>query len=448
MAQSITTQIVNLTAQVTTAPTPSQLQQSGALVSVGGTTLTTNSYQYCGDLSQVQSFLQTSGTGNYAELLDMATTFFAQGAGVGLYLLELGYNAAIPDQITSLQTWITNNPGVFYAYLTPVNWDSESEVVKSVTITNGGSGYTVAPSVTFTAAASGGVTATGTAVIDGSGTVTGITITNPGWYPNQSSPTVTIAAPSSGTTAAGTVVMGNAQQIAAANYESPTGKTYFFVTTSTANMAQYAATKSVFALVPSPTAAASEFQCAVPFYQWLVNNPKAATPLAPMAFRYAYGVTPWAAKNNQPTLTNILTNYSNVIYTGAEGGISNAILFKGMLQDGTQASWWYGIDWFQIQVKQALAAAIINGSNSNPPLVYNQNGINTLQKIAQNVANSAVIFGCALSATVSATSFADYTTQNPNDYQAGIYDGLSATVVGQNGFQSITFALDAVQFVV
>ena len=448
MAQSITTQIVNLTAQVTTAPTPSQLQQSGALVSLGGTTLATGSYQYCGSLAEVESFLQSTGTGNYAELQMMAQTFFAQGTGVGVYLLELGYTVTIPGQIALLTDWITDNPSVFYAYLTPAIWDAESAVVKSVTLTSGGSGYSAAPTVAFTPAVTPGVTATGTAVIDGTGEVTGITITNPGWYPNQAAPTVTIDAPGTGTTAAGTVVVGNALQIAANQYESPTGKTYFFVTTSTANMAQYAGTKSVFSLVPSPTAASTEFQAAMPFYQWLVNNPRAATPLAPMAYRYAYGVTPWASQGNQPTLTNILTEYANAIYTGAEGGISNACLFKGMLQDGTQASWWYGIDWFQIQVKQALAAAIINGSNSNPPLVYNQNGINTLQKIAQNIANSAVTFGCALSATVAATSFVDYTTQNPNDYQAGIYNGLSATVVGQNGFQSITFALDAVQFVI
>ena len=47
MAQTITTRIVNVNATVTRAPVPSQLQQSGALVSVGGTTLTPGTYEYC-----------------------------------------------------------------------------------------------------------------------------------------------------------------------------------------------------------------------------------------------------------------------------------------------------------------------------------------------------------------------------------------------------------------
>lgn len=363
MATSITPKIVNLTAQVTAAPTPSQLQQSGALVSVGGTTLTTNSYQFVADPATLESYLGTSG--NHTELQAMGTTFFAQGSGVGLYLLEIGTQATDADAITALQTWITDNSDVFYSYLVPVSWDTNA---------------------------------------------------------------------------------ASALNTMAANYSSATGKTYFFVTTTSANMTAYTGTKSIFAVVPSASAPSTEFTAAFPFYQWLVNNPKAATPLAPMSYRYGYGVTAWDPKNNEAAITTILTNYTNLVYPGSEGGLSNSCLFKGMMEDGVQASWWYGIDWIQIQMKQALAAAILNGSNQNPPLLYNQNGINSLQKVAQRVADSAVTFGCALSAVVNATSFADYTTANPNDYAAGIYDGLSAIVVGQNGFLTITFALDAVQF--
>jgi hypothetical protein len=51
--------------------------------------------------------------------------------------------------------------------------------IASVTITNPGSGYTTAPTITFSAPPFAGTTATGTAVITG-GQITGITITNPG----------------------------------------------------------------------------------------------------------------------------------------------------------------------------------------------------------------------------------------------------------------------------
>lgn len=442
MATTITPRIVNVNAIVTRAPTPSQLQQSGALISLGGTNLTTGTYQFCGDLATVLS--QLSATGNFAELTNMATTFFAQGNTVGLYLLELGTTTGVDAEIALLQTWITNNPGVFYAYLVPAAWDFSKDEVGSVTITNGGSGYTAAPTVTFSAPTTG-TTATGTANI-ANGAVISVTITNPG-SGYTTAPTVTFSAPTSGTTATGTANLASGLDILASNYASPTSKTYFFVTTTSSTVANYSTQKSVFAVIPAPTAPSTEFTAAAFFYQALVNNPGSANQLAPMAYRYLYGVTPWAPTGNQTTITNILTAYGNIVLTGSEGGISTACIFKGTTMDGEQFAWWYGIDWIQIQEKQALAAAIINGSNSNPPLLYNQAGINTLQATAQNIANSAVKFGCALSAVVTATPFYTYTTENPNDYNAGIYNGLACVAVGQNGFLTIEFNLDAVQFV-
>ena len=442
MATTITREIVNLTAQVTVAPTPSTLQQSGAFISVGGTTLQTGTFQFCGGMSQLTAILGTSG--NYIELTNMATTFIAQGTGVGFYVLELGAGTVIDTEIAALQTWISANPKIFYAYLVPANWDASKDEVGSVTITLGGSGYTTAPTVTFSAPTSG-ATATGTANLV-NGSVTSVTITDPG-YGYTAAPTVTFSAPTSGVTATGTANLASALDVLASDYASPIGKTYFFVTTNSTNVVNYSTQKSVIAVAESNLAPSTEFTAAALFYQWLVNNPSASNPLAPMGYRFAYGVTPWPQSGQSTAIDAVLTAYGNLIGTGAEGGISTACIFKGTTMDGIQASWWYGIDWCQIQVKQALAAAIIDGSNSNPPLVYDQTGINTLRAVAQNVLNSAVKFGCALTAVVSTVPFVTYTTENPNNYSAGIYNGLSATIVGQNGFQTITFKLDAVQFV-
>ena len=77
--------------------------------------------------------------------------------------------------------------------------------VQSITMTNIGAGYTVAPGVTFDAPPTGGTIATGTAIFDSvTGTVTGVRITNAG-SGYTSTPNVTFAAPSSGTTATGDV---------------------------------------------------------------------------------------------------------------------------------------------------------------------------------------------------------------------------------------------------
>jgi len=358
----ITPQIVTVSATVVTAPAPSTLQQSGALVSYGGSTLSTGTYQYCGNAAAVTAIL--SSAGNYVELGKMSTTFFAQGSAVGVYVLELGVQASVPTQITLLGTWVTANPNVFYAYLVPAAWDTSN---------------------------SAGV------------------------------------------------------QTMAANYASPTSKTYFFVTASSANIAAYLA-KSIFATVPSPTAAGTEFQAAAPFYQWLANNPSLAAPAAPMAFRFVYGVTPWVQTGNSATINTILTAFGNVILTGAEGGISTATLFRGTTADGNQAMFWYSVDWFLINSDLRLANAVINGSNSNPPLLYNQFGINALFTVLQSLGTTGVSLGLALAATFQAIPFSTYVNANPSDYAAGKYAGFSCSVTPQLGFETITFFLTATTF--
>ena len=80
--------------------------------------------------------------------------------------------------------------------------------VTGVKVTAAGSGYTSAPTVTFDPAPTGGVTATGTAIMSSDGkTVVGIQVTNPGYgYPTTSAPPkVTIG---DGTNAQAEVTLG------------------------------------------------------------------------------------------------------------------------------------------------------------------------------------------------------------------------------------------------
>jgi len=441
MPTTITPQIVNLTAVLTVAPEPSQLQQSGAFVSTGGTTLTTGTYLYCGQLSTLQSVLQTSGSGNYAELNTMGTTFFAQGSSVGAYVLELGAQSSGAAGIEALNTWITGNPGQFYGYLLPAAWDNTSEVVGSVIVTAGGSGYTTAPTVAFSGGG-GGAGAAATATV-AAGVVTGITVTNPG-SGYTSAPTVTLTGAGTGATA--TANLASELNIIAGDYASPTGKTYFFVTTTVANVATYQPNKSVYTFVPSPTATSQEFGAAAHFYQWLVNNPSATDQLAPMAYRYVYGVTAWPATGYAANIQTVLSAYGNINLVPPQGGITETCIFKGNTMDGSQASWWYGIDWYQFTVTNDMADEVVNGSNEEPPLLYNQDGVNQLAGVALRDLNTAISFGCALSGTITATSFSAYTTANPANYKAGIYQGLGANIVGQNGFLSVGILLDAIEF--
>lgn len=442
MANTITPQIVNLTAVLTVAPEPSQLQRSGAFVSVGGTTLTTGTYLYCSQLSALEAVLATSGSGNQAELQTMGTTFFAQGTSIGAYVLELGTQTSGAAGMEALNSWIATNPGVFYAYLLPAAWDNTSEVVGSVIVTAGGSGYTSAPTVSFSGGG-GGTGATATATI-ANGVVTAVTITNPG-SGYTAAPTVAFTG-GSGSGATATANLASELNIVASQYASPTGRTYFFVSTTTSNVATYQPNKSVYAFVPSPTATSQEFGAAAHFYQWLVNNPSATSKLAPMAYRFLNGVTPWPATGYASQIQTVLSAYGNINLVPPQGGITNTCIFKGTTSDGSQSSWWYGIDWYQITVTNDLADEVINGSNEEPPLLYDQDGINQLAGVANRDLNTAISFGCALSGTVTATSFAAYTSANPANYKAGIYQGLGVNIVGQNGFLTVGVQLDAIEF--
>ena len=136
---------------------------------------------------------------------------------------------------------------------------------------------------------------------------------------------------------------------------------------------------------------------------------------------------------------------ANWVGTGAQGGISNTLIEGGSFMDKNPFNYWYCVDWLSINITLALSAAIINGSNTpTNPLYYNQNGINSLQKVAQATVNNGIAFGLILSpASVNAVPFITYVNEHPGDYAIGVYNGLSCTFVPLRGFSSITIYLTA-----
>jgi hypothetical protein len=106
------------------------------------------------------------------------------------------------SQQGSITTQDTNNTQA-QTMVTAVNGLAAQTGVSGVTISNRGSGYTSAPTVTFSAPQQTGcTTAAGTATIVG-GVVTGVIITNPG-SGYSTAPTVTFSAPTTGIKATGT----------------------------------------------------------------------------------------------------------------------------------------------------------------------------------------------------------------------------------------------------
>ena len=222
----------------------------------------------------------------------------------------------------------------------------------------------------------------------------------------------------------------------------------------------------------NPAIAGTEFSLAAAYYVTLNYNPNATNKVTPYAFSFLFGVTPFPNKGVNALLTALKTANINIVGTGAEGGISNAIILWGTTADGNDFTYWYSVDWVQINSDVAIANAVINGSN-NPinPLYYNQDGINRLQAVAAGVLTSGVAFGLVLGLPVQtsldATTLANninlgtyaglsvlnaipfllYSQLNPGHYKIGEYDGLSTVYVPARGFIHIVYNVVVSQFV-
>lgn len=219
---------------------------------------------------------------------------------------------------------------------------------------------------------------------------------------------------------------------------------YFFIPEGTPEDTNYESPyngiKSVIAVsdetYPKTNAAAAAM------WNFVSASPSEINKVPPMAFRYLHAVNANTAKNS--ILKTMVKQNINYVDTGAEGGISNKILVKGVTSDGNDMTYWYSVDWVQINMDLMLANAIINGSN-NPinPLYYNQDGIDRLQQVAQGVFNTGVSYGLVNGQTpVSAVPFKAYTKNNPNDYGIGRYAGLSASYTPMRGFVEIIFNIN------
>lgn len=307
------------------------------------------------------------------ELLQMVTTFFAQGFAAAVYVLELGPTTPVQG-IAELTAYLIANPPsawtaqspTLYSVLVPREWDALSEFVDLV-----------------------------------------------------------------------------------ADYESTTSTFYFFVTTTLSTYTNYTdLMKDVIALIEAPGVSPTEFSMAGPLHVWLSYTPSSVELVTPFAFSEIAGVTPYPTKGNAALLQTLKNAGINYIGTGAEGGISNTILLWGTTMDGHDATYWYAVDWGQINLNLDLSNAIINGSN-NPqaPLYYDQPGINTLQATAQSTLTRGTQFGLFLPPVfVSAVPFSTYVEENPSDYPEGIYRGLATTLTPQRGFIEIVFNMNVTEF--
>jgi hypothetical protein len=267
-------------------------------------------------------------------------------------------------------------------------------------------------------------------------------------------------------------------------FTDPEAMVYFWLTLNPGTQGMIPNTlKCVIQLMEAPSVAAvrdaalpgeyAEFTMAGMFYWGVQFKATAVTRVAPMCFKYIYGVTPYPLQNNGPLLVSFKQQNVNYIQTGAEGGINYTNIYQGVTADGQDYfNWWWTIDWVQINANVALSNAIINGAN-NPlaPLYYDQYGINYLEAILAGVMTSGVQLGMVngpvvqtgydsatltqqiqlgtftASCNVNAVPFVAYAQMNPSDYGAGEYDGLSTLFIPARGFVHILVVVVATNIV-
>lgn len=324
-----------------------------------------------------------------SELVDMTTTYFAQGASNGVYVLELGADTLI-NGVSALDEWLITYPNELFALLAMREWD-ESELTRL------------------------------------------------------------------------------AFQTLCSNYNANGTVLAFFVTTNLANYSSWASTtglKSAMVGIEAPVIPSTEFTMAGFFYRALNYAPSSASPVNQYNYGYLFGVTAYPGMGNKALLQNLQIKNINYVGTGAQGGISENIVWGGNFLSGQPYNFWYAIYWAIINGNQTLANAVINNANNQlNPFGYNQIGIDFLQNAIANLWRNGVSYGIILgdvittkldpatfaanvnnglyagNAVINAIPFAIYSQQNPADYALESYGGFQGVLSPQLGFNNIIFNL-------
>lgn len=459
--------IVQLNVFQQNAPIPSNLQQKGAMISQGATTISTGSYSMLTQASDLASLLAAPLSLASLTWSSGTVTATASAAIPGLTTNDAfittiagatpsAYNGTYLATVTGANTFtfaLASDPGVesVAGTYTPPNQQELIAMVNEFYT----QGQSQAVYVLELGAGDGtaGPTALSTWITDNPGVFYSYLLPRLWDASTQSSPTITLMKA----------------------YTSTTSMTYFFVTTTTANYAQYTganALKSAVPFVEAPSANATlvTFDCASMFQMWLSNNPGIGAPMTTMSWRYSYGTTAWPDEGNTSTIASMDAAKINYITTGAQGGINANCLANGYTGDGKPMQYWYSVDRLQITLPLNISNAVINASNDGAPLNYDQGGVDSLHDVAKNtlsIASSANLLNGTITGTdlttaqfttnfndgdyvgqnvVNAVPYATYVAANPSAYADQTYGGFSAVVTPMLGLESVIFNLTATEF--
>lgn len=449
--------IVNVVVNIIAAPAPDRLQRTGAIISQGGTTLEPGESALItlpSDFTEIATGTNAITSLAWSGGTVTATTTAPHGIPVSDVVPVIisgaaptAYNGTFNATATGASTFtypLVNNPG---AAGTPGAWTPEDarELLAAIT----------------TYFSQGATNAVYILELGEGDAATGVVALNTYINAQPTQPFYRYLVPRNW--ADETTFLTFGAQFAANNK-----KTYFHVSATPANYTNFTSLmKWAIVYIDAPGIPATELGAAWPFYALLNYKPAPTNKVTPLAFAYGFGVTPYPVAGNNTLFVAFKAAHVNWAGTGAEAQLSNVILFYGTTMDGRDGSFWYGVDWVQINIDISVSAAVIQGSNDPiNPLYYDQPGIDRLQQVGFRTLGQAVSYGM-LNGTVKATAldsvtfdnninsgayagqvvinalpFIGYLATNPSDYPAGIYNGFAIVMTMQRGFTSILFTIN------
>jgi hypothetical protein len=415
------------------------------------------------------------------EILAAVTTFFAQGYNDSIFILELGAGD-VNHGVASLATYLTNFPnvkytagavGYYYIYLVPKWWDANANFLTLC------SAYEAPSARTYFFVTT--TLATYTAYTNLQKSVLAL-IESPYLTPRPNQTPITGLSWSGNeltiTVASNPVSLGEWFQVAGVTDSgSPINQWWQAQAVTATTITVYdpinPGTFSVDGVIlpnyfpnenvnGGPPVPSTEFDLAAILWVVMNWNPTDTNKVPPLTYTFLYDVTPFPRKGMSAVIDTLFAANICTVETGAEGGISNAMVSKGYTLDGNSFNFWYATDWCAIEGDLQISNAIINGSN-NPvnPLYYNQDGINRLEAVLAGVFSQAVTFGLILYppkqlglissdlatglenqvwdgfTVINAIPFIPYSRNNPSDYKQGLYRGFSALFTPQLGFVQV-----------
>jgi len=336
------------------------------------------------------------------QLLQKATTFFAQGAGQAVYVNELGFGNPAAG-VTALNTWIGNNPSVYYSYLLDREWASESTYLTFL------AQFEALTSKTFffTTMTNSNYTAFTSAM----NCVVGMI----------EAPAVAAA----NSALAGATVAGTEFSLAAAFWVSLN-----YTPSSTSRVTPYAFS-FLYGVTAYPLSGNGALFTAwkAAGVNWVGSGSEGGltntilywgTTMDGRSFNYWYSVD-WAQINIDIDVSNAIINGSN--------NPQNPLYLN---QDG-------------INRLQAVAARTLSNGISYG-LIFGKLQQTALTPSAFTAAYAAGQFSG--SAVVNADPFTDYYRTNPSNYRLGVYGGFSVVYTPLLGFTQVIFNINVTDFVV